>query len=287
PAGDGVLVPAPSYPLFEHLTRLDGVRAWPYRLEYHGRWALDPGSLDRVWSDSVRAVLAVSPNNPTGSVLTGAELEEVACRCLERGAALIIDEVFADYPLAVPQMGDPGAGPPAGASDPCPPCLTFRLGGLSKSAGLPQVKLAWIAVQGPDGLASEAMERLELMCDTYLSVSTPVQIAAPSLIASGASIRTQIQDRVRTNYHGLRALASGYPGIEVLNAEAGWSAVVRVPATRAEEEIVLGLIERAAVLVHPGFFFDFPHEAFLVLSLLSDPRAFSEGARRVVEYAVA
>ncbi len=278
PQGDGVMVPVPSYPLFDHLTRLDGVRSVPYRLDYHGRWSVDFDSVDSGWDRSVRAVLAVSPNNPTGSVLTAAELQGLSMRCAERDAALIVDEVFADYPLADPvrlKADTTGAGP----------CLTFHLGGLSKSAGLPQVKLGWIAVDGPGRLVTEALDRLELICDTYLSVSTPVQIAAPALIASGTRVRAQIAERVRTNYAALRALTADYPSIELLNAEAGWSAVVRVPSTRSEEVLVLELIERDGVIVHPGFFFDFPHEAFLVVSLLPEPPTFFEGARRMLERA--
>jgi alanine-synthesizing transaminase len=275
PGGDAVLVPVPSYPLFDHLTHLDGVAPVPYRLEYHGRWAVDADALDDAWTREVRALLAVSPNNPTGSVLSPAELSVVDAMSAERGAALIVDEVFADYPLdgAVTSAPNPGA----------PRALTFRLGGLSKSAGLPQVKLGWIAVDGPEPLVVEAMDRLELICDTYLSVATPVQIAAPDLIAAGAGIREQILERVRSNYRALVALARHSPSIEVLSAEAGWSAVLRVPSTRTEEDLVLDLIERDGVLVHPGFFFDFPHEAFLVVSLLADPGTFVRGTRSLME----
>lgn len=277
PHGDSVMVPVPSYPLFDHLTRLDGVTPVSYRLDYHGRWAVDFDDVDSGWDATVRAALAVSPNNPTGSVLSAAERHGLSARCAASDAALIVDEVFADYPLT---DSEPAAFPSAPAA-----CLTFRLGGLSKSAGLPQVKLGWIAVDGPDRLVAEALDRLELLCDTYLSVSTPVQVAAPALIESGRLVRDQIIERVRANYAALRSLAAGCPATEVLNAEAGWSAVVRVPATRSEEDLALDLIERDGVLVHPGFFFDFPHEAFLVVSLLPEPRVFFEGARRMLERA--
>jgi alanine-synthesizing transaminase len=289
PAGDSVLVPAPSYPLFDHLTRLDGVTPLPYRLEYHGRWSLETSAVDAVWSETVRAVLAVSPNNPTGSVLADEEIAALTTRCAERRAALIVDEVFADYPLHDHPDGDPGPGTrEAGprTRDPgrrTPPCLTFRLGGLSKSAGLPQVKLGWMAVDGPEALVGAALERLELICDTYLSVSTPVQVAAPSLIDGGAAVRAQILDRVRANYRTLQALAAADPSVEVLHADAGWSAVVRIPSIRSEEEFVLELLDRDGVLVHPGFFFDFPHEAFVIVSLLPPPEAFASGVRRLLE----
>jgi alanine-synthesizing transaminase len=275
PAGDAVMLPVPSYPLFDHLTRLDGVRSIPYRLEYHGRWAIDFETLDQGWTDAVRAVLAVSPNNPTGSLLTGAERAALAERCAARDAALIVDEVFADYPLSTREPSHPDRSV----------CLTFHLGGLSKSAGLPQVKLGWMLVEGPEALARGALDRLELICDTYLSVSTPVQLAAPSLIAAGAAVRAGILDRIRNNDHELRTLAAAYPCIHVLPCEAGWSAVLRVPSTRTEEDLVIELLERDGVLVHPGFFFDFAHESFLVVSLLPERAAFVEGVRRVLERA--
>lgn len=277
PAGSAVLVPVPSYPLFDHLTRLDGVLAIPYRLDYHGRWWVDMASVDAGLAvPNVKAVLAVSPNNPTGSALATHEFDELLQRCGRAGAALILDEVFADYPLT-DRMID-SASHIAGADT-----LTFRLGGLSKSAGLPQVKLGWLAAAGPPALLTEAMDRLDLICDTYLSVSTPVQLAAAGLIATGAALREQIAAHVRTNYGTLRALTAQYPAVETLPADGGWSAVVRVPATRGEEEIVLDLLEHAGVLVHPGFFFDFPGEAYLVVSLLPPPGRFRAGVERVLE----
>jgi hypothetical protein len=194
-------------------------------------------------------------------------------RCAARGAALILDEVFVDYPLT-------DSRPPVSRTS---ACLTFRLGGLSKSAGLPQVKLGWVVVDGPEPLVQAALERLELICDTYLSVSTPVQHAARQLLLGGVAIRAAILERVRTNARGLRDVAKNYRSIEILPADAGWSAVLRVPSTRTEEEIVVDLLETAGVVVHPGFFFDFPHEAFLVVSLLPAPAVFTEGIRRVME----
>jgi alanine-synthesizing transaminase len=314
PQGDAVMVPVPSYPLFDHLTALDGVHPIPYRLEYHTRWTLAAEDLDRCWTPAVRAVLAVSPNNPTGSVLSPSEHEALSAFCAERQAALIIDEVFADYPLggSGQSAGGPSAAPGrarasgGGPPPPSPPraapklregeapralrnagsaALTFHLGGLSKSAGLPQVKLGWILVDGPDDLVREAMERLEVICDAYLSVSTPVQVAAPRLIEAGASIRAQIGDRVRSNYRALLSAASRRPAIEVLEADAGWSAVLRVPSTRSEEDLVVDLLAKDGVLVHPGFFFDFSHEAFIVVSLLPEPQVFAEAMRRVLERA--
>jgi alanine-synthesizing transaminase len=277
PAGSSVLVPVPSYPLFDHLTRLDGVLAVPYRLDYHGRWWVDIDSVDVGLSvPDVRAMLAVSPNNPTGSALAKHEVDELLQRCARGGVALILDEVFADYPLT-DRMIDPAVQISGSRA------LTFRLGGLSKSAGLPQVKLGWLAADGPPDLLAEAMDRLELICDTYLSVSTPVQVGAPGLIASSAGVREQIGTRVRENYETLHELTSQCPSVETLPADGGWSAVLRVPATRSEEDIVLDLIEQAGVVVHPGFFFDFPGEAYLIVSLLPPADLFRAGVDRVLE----
>lgn len=172
----------------------------------------------------------------------------------------------------------------SGSLDPGrPPCLTFRLGGLSKSAALPQLKLGWIAVDGPPGLVADALARLELICDTYLSVSTPVQIGAPQLIAGGAAVRAQVSERVRANYATLRQLGAASTTVDVLHADAGWSAVLRVSATSSEEQMTLDLLDRDGVVVYPGFFFDFPREAFLIVSLLPEPRSFAAGMRAVLE----
>ena len=273
PGQSRVLTPAPSYPLFDHLTALDGVEQARYHLEYHGAWTVDVESVDAAWTDATRAVLAVTPNNPTGSILHDGDAEELASRCAARSAALIVDEVFCDYPLAGTALSEPAALHR-------PACLTFRLGGLSKTVGLPQVKLGWIAVQGPSPLVNEALDRLELICDTYLSVSTPVQLAARHLLTHGAVVREQIQARVKQNYSALtRILSSG--AATVLAAEGGWSAVIRVPSTHGEETLVLELLERDGVVVHPGYFFDFAHEAFLVVSLLPVPETFARGVHLI------
>ena len=271
PGRSNVLTPVPSYPLFDHLTRLDGVDQRRYALEYHGIWAVDFECMDAAWTGDTRAVLAVSPNNPTGSVLRASDAAELVARCASRHAALIVDEVFCDYPLGAPN--------PEPAALNAPSCLVCRLGGLSKTVGLPQVKLGWIALDGPDALVAEAIDRLELIADTYLSVSTPVQIAAASLLDQGGQVRSQILTRLRANDAMLRDVVGGANGAAVLPAEGGWSAVIRVPATRSEASLVLDLLERDGVVVHPGYFFDFPHEAFLVVSLLPDPDVFARAVR--------
>lgn len=271
PGRSQALTPIPSYPLFDHLTRLDGVEQRRYALEYHGEWTIDFDEVDLMWTAATRAVLAVSPNNPTGSMLRDRDADELVARCETRGAALIVDEVFCDYPLR-------GALDRAAALE-SRRCLVFRLGGLSKTIGLPQVKLGWVAIDGPDALVAETLDRLELICDTYLSVSTPVQIAAAALLERGAAVRAQILDRLRENDAALRRLVGG--AADVLPSDGGWSAVIRVPATRSEEALVLELLELDGVAVHPGYFFDFPHEAFLVVSLLPEPADFARGVQAI------
>ncbi len=276
--GDEVLSPRPSYPLFEHLTRLEGVRAVPYALECHARWELDLDSLRRGVSRRTRAVLLVSPNNPTGSYLTQTEFDAVGALCAAHDLALIVDEVFAPYPLA------PGAAGPSvlgGDRD----VLAFCLGGLSKAVGLPQLKLGWIAAAGPRPAVDRALAGLELICDTYLSVATPVQLAAGRLLSEGAAVTAMIAERVRGNHAALQRLVERHPAVRLLPAEGGWYAVVQIPATRSEEDVVLDLLESERVLVHPGYFYDFSREAFLVVSLLPEPRRFGAGAARMLSRA--
>lgn len=273
--GDAVLVPQPSYPLFEHLTRLDGVAARPYRLEYHGRWQVDVDDLAAMVDARTRAVLLVSPNNPTGSFVRGDELAEVREVASRHGLAIVCDEVFADYPMEE-AAGRPGAL--VGDTE----VLTFTLGGLSKSAGLPQLKLGWILLGGPDALVAGARDRLELVCDTYLSLATPVQLAAGALLRRSRPVAEAILERVRANHAALRRSAAGFPACRVLRVDGGWYAVVQAPAIRSEESLVIELLRRDGVLVHPGYFFDFPREAFLVLSLLPPPDVFVGAASRVL-----
>lgn len=275
--GDGVLVPRPSYPLFEHLTRLEAVRVIPYDLEYHGRWQIDFASIASAPPDT-RAVLVVTPNNPTGSYLDSAELGRLVSICRDRDWALIADEVFADYAL---ETTSPLTDVAARAD-----VLSFSLGGASKALGLPQVKLGWMVAGGPAAPRDAALAALELIADTYLSVGTPVQQAAPELLRRGAAVREQILGRITQNLARARTLVSAHPSCELLRVEGGWSAVVRVPATRSEEDLVLELLRRERILVHPGFFFDFRHEAFVVVSLLPQPDIFGAALDRVLRFAV-
>jgi alanine-synthesizing transaminase len=272
---DDVLVPVPSYPLFEYLAGLDCVRVRPYRLDGDGGWSYDVDAIKRAATPRTRAVVVVSPNNPTGSYLKRYDLPALAAFCRAQGLAIIGDEVFAEYVLdaELPRTCSVLAQREA---------LTFGLGGLSKAVGLPQLKLGWIVVGGPDDLVKPALERLELICDTYLSVATPVQEALPVLLAEGAAVRTQIRDRVRRNYGALVEAAARHPSVNVAPAEGGWYAVLRVPAVQPEEAIVLRLLEQEHVLVHPGYFFDFPREACLVLSLLPSPEVFDRAVGRLL-----
>ena len=277
--GDEVLVPVPSYPLFEHLTRLELVAVRPYPLDFHGTWSVDVHAVAAAVTPRTRAVLVVSPNNPTGSVIARRDLDALARLCASRELALIGDEVFCDY------LVDPR--PDRARVLDQEEALSFSLGGLSKSAGMPQMKLGWIAAGGPRALVEAALARLEIVCDTFLSVSTPVQRAVGSLLSAGREVRAQILERVLVNLRELGSLAARHSSCTVLRVEGGWSAVVRVPATRSEESLVVDLLERDHVLAHPGYFFDFPHEAFVVVSLLPPPGEFSEGAARLLARASA
>lgn len=277
--GDAVLVPRPSYPLFEHLTDLEAVQAVPYQLDYHGRWSVDLASLRRSITPRARAVLVVNPNNPTGSYLSRAELDAIADICREHDLALIGDEVFASYPLVE------GPTRPVSVLDHGRDVLTISLGGLSKAVGLPQLKVAWMVVHGGEATAAAARAGLELVCDTYLSVATPVQLALETLLTRGAVVARQIAERIRGNYVTLCELALRHPSSSVLPAEGGWYAVVQVPSTRSEETLVLELLEHEHVLVHPGYFFDFAREAFVVVSLLVEPERLRDGVTRMLEYA--
>ncbi len=275
--GQSVLVPRPSYPLFEHLTRLDAIEAIPYDLEYHGRWQIDFESLAAHATESTRALLVVSPNNPTGSVLTLGELERLSTFCAGRNLALVADEVFADYLLDA--HADTVTDIAARSQ-----VLAFTLGGLSKSAGLPQLKLGWIVVGGSEDVRARALDALELIADSYLSVSTPVQVAATALLARGAIVRDAILSRLRANLATLRRTAADYPAVDVLTCEGGWYAVIRVPSTRTEEDFVLDLLDRQRILVHPGYFFDFPREAYVIVSLLPRPESFADAAARMLQF---
>lgn len=273
--GDEVLVPQPSYPLFEFLAQLELVTVRHYPLAYHDGWFVDlPELLNRV-TERTRAVVVVNPNNPTGSYLKQHELASLVQLCAAKGLALISDEVFQTYTL----RPDPArASTVAGVQE----CLAFAMGGLSKEAALPQLKAAWVIAAGPEALVQEAMERLELIADTYLSVGTPVQWALPHLLEARQQMSGQILARALKNLAVLRQALSGDRRASLLDVEGGWYVVLQVPRTQSEQEWVLELLREEDVLVQPGYFYDFPREAFLVLSLLTPPAVWAEGVTRLL-----
>lgn len=278
--GDQVMVPRPSYPLFEFLGNLESVEVLQYPLRYHGEWAIDMDALRAMISDRTRAVVLVNPNNPTGSYVKPHELDALVRLAAEHGFALLSDEVFSDYALS---QDEGRVKTLAGVEG----CLAFSMSGLSKIVGLPQMKLGWIVVSGPQNLRTQAMERLEWIADTYLSVSTPVQYAASRLLDAGAVVQQQIRARTALNLGIAREVLSG-SAANILMVEGGWYITVQVPRIQSEEEWTLGLLNSEDVLVQPGFFFDFESEAFLVVSLLTAPEIFRKGItglRRYVEQA--
>jgi hypothetical protein len=271
--GDEILIPHPSYPLFELLARLESVVVRSYPIRYHHGWFIDLDALASSFTDRTRAVVVVNPNNPTGSYLKRDEWERLMALCSARGCALISDEVFADYSLE--EVGQRVSAIEDGSA------LSFTLNGLSKLVGLPQMKLGWMTLSGPEHLRRRAMSRLEIIADTYLSVGAPVQYALPSLLSAREGLQSQILERLRSNLAFARSAFAGTPAT-VLDVEGGWYAVTRVPNVRSEEEWVRLLLERG-VLVQPGYFYDFESEGYLVLSLLTPRNVFEEGVTRLVE----
>jgi aspartate/methionine/tyrosine aminotransferase len=272
--GDRVLVPEPSYPLLGHLARLDGVEPVPYQLVFHGRWEIDPGSLSAAEKDDVRAVIAVSPNNPTGSYLSPSDHQALLQVCRRHHCALIVDEVFSGYPISM-------TVPVTSVLDHSSDVLTFCLGGLSKAVGLPQLKLGWFVVDGVDSDVESALGAVGFVMDTYLSVSTPVQLATPDLLVTGQALIGQIRQRITENFRRLERLAKRFSSVSVFPVEGGWYAVMRMPALCSEEELVLRLLKEACVYVHPGYFFDFQNGVFLVVSLLPPTERFSYAMEKV------
>jgi aspartate/methionine/tyrosine aminotransferase len=274
--GDEVLVPAPSYPLFEFLADLNDVRLVTYPLIYDHGWHTDFASLRAAMTARSRAVLLVHPNNPTGSFTKPQEAEQLAEICATRGMAIVADEVFLDYTAV-------GATPATFARGGA--ALTFTLSGLSKICALPQMKLAWIVVSGPAAQARAAIERLDVIADTYLSPGTPVQLAVRKLLALRGGMQAQIRQRVAANLACLDgALLGGASPITRLEHEGGWYAILRAPSLGSDEALAVELLERCTALVHPGHFFNFAQDGFLVLSLISPEKDFQEGCRRLKQF---
>ncbi len=270
---DEILVPKPSYPLFEFLADLHDVKLVSYPLLYDQGWQIDFPSLYKAVNHRTRAVVVVHPNNPTGSYVRPTEVEDLNRFCAEYGLALIVDEVFLDYA----HDGAARASLVANSA-----ALTFTLSGLSKIAGLPQMKVAWIVTSGPVEKKQEALARLEVIADTYLSMNAPLQLAMPVLLEQRKSIQPLLLDRVRTNLQELDRQLERQKACERLNVEGGWYVVLRVPALQSDEDLAIDLLRKVAVLVHPGHFYDFPSDGYLVLSLITPAKDFREGIGRIL-----
>lgn len=272
-AGDEILVPCPSYPLFEFLASLESVSVVPYELHYDGAWHIDFDHLQRQISRRTKAIVVVNPNNPTGTYLSDAECDALLSIASHRHLPLISDEVFMDFDI-LPRKTI--CRTLIGRDQ----VMSFSLNGLSKAAGMPQVKLAWIALNGRPSEVETVRARLELISDTYLSVGTPVQKQLGSLLQIGQAFQAEIRARLRENVHlldeSLRDTAA-----HRLHMDGGWSAVVQLPKTRTEENWTLSFLKEEKVVVQPGFYFDMPPGAFVVLSLLTEPAQFQEGLRRI------
>ncbi len=275
-AGDEVLVAQPSYPLFDFLADLDDVRLRPYPLFYDHGWSIDFAELERAITPRTRAVLVVHPNNPTGHWTSAVERELLEELCARRGLALIVDEVFLDYPLR--EASESAARSFAYGAH---PALTFVLSGMSKIAGLPQMKAAWIATLGPAELRAEALGRLEIVADTFLSMNAPVQLALPGWLAGRNGIQAQILERARGNLAVLRRIAEESPGLlQLLDVDAGWSAVLGLPRCAGERDCAERLVRERDVIVHPGSFYGMAERNRLVVSLIGPSAEFEEGIRR-------
>jgi hypothetical protein len=273
--GDNVLAPQPSYPLFDFLAGLNDLDITPYPLVYDHGWQLDLRALEASVGPRTRAILVVHPNNPTGSFVKQNELEDLLDCCRKHSLALISDEVFADYAFSPDRQRVVSF---AGVAEP----LTFTLSGLSKISALPQMKLAWVVVNGPWELLREAVARLEVIADTYLSVSAPLAHALPRLLESRRTLQPQILDRVQSNLRWLDALLSPASAVSRLKVEGGWYAVLKLPSIRSDEEWAIELLNRDGVLVHPGHFYDFHSEGHLVVSLLPPLGVFEEGMGKII-----
>jgi len=272
--GDEVLVPSPSYPLFHWLAALEGVAAHPVPALRHERWNLDLQALEAACGPRTRAVVVVNPNNPTGHFLSREEWAGLLELCARSGLALLVDEVFADYPL------QPGPDRlPTALEEAEPPCPLFVLSGLSKIAALPQVKLGWIAARG--ARARALLEPLAFIADQYLSVSASAQAAAPELLRLAPAIRSGILARLRANLAALDRALAPHPQLARLQVEGGWAVLLRRPAVDPAEACALRLLRERDVLVHPGHFFDLPGEGYLVLSLLPQEELFRDGIQRI------
>jgi aspartate/methionine/tyrosine aminotransferase len=274
--GDELLVPKPSYPLFEFLADLHDVKLVPYPLIYDHGWQMDFSSLEKVVTKRSRAVVVVHPNNPTGSYVHPQEQDALNHFCREHGLAVIADEVFLDYA----HDGSPQASFTANHD-----VLTFTLSGVSKISALPQMKVAWIVTSGPQAAVDAAQARLEVIADTYLSMNAPIQWALPALLEQRKTIQQELLDRVLGNLAELDRQLAAQNICQRLTVDGGWYAVLRVPVTQTDEELAVRLLQEKSVLVHPGHFYDFPSDGYLVLSLITPVEEFARGSERILELA--
>jgi alanine-synthesizing transaminase len=275
--GDELLVPAPSYPLFEFLADIQDVTLVRYPLFYDHGWHIDFHALEQAITEHTRGIIVVHPNNPTGHFTKRSEIEKLTEIAAAHSLAIVADEVFLDFSLQ-------GAAPSFVSNH---RALTFTLSGLSKISGLPQMKLSWLIVSGPQEQKREALARLEVIADTYLSPSTPIQLAVPALLAQRYEFQEQLLARVRRNLTALDAHLAEQKSCSRLEVEGGWYAVLRVPATRPDEDLAVELLEKHSVYLHPGGFFGFSGDGYLVVSLITPEAEFDEGMGRVVLYLAA
>ncbi|HLW53194.1 MAG TPA: pyridoxal phosphate-dependent aminotransferase [Candidatus Angelobacter sp.] len=273
--GDEILIPAPSYPLFDFLADIQDVNATPYPLFYDHGWQIDLHALERAITSRTRGVVVVHPNNPTGHFTKPEEIAQLNAVCMERHVAIVADEVFLDFSLQTAKpttfVANKGA-------------LALTLSGLSKISGLPQMKFAWLVVAGPEEQKRDALARLEMIADTYLSLNTPVQLAAPALLEQRAGFQQQLMQRLRENLRELDSQLARNSLVSRLEVEGGWYAVLRIPATRSDEELAIELLEREDVYLHPGHFYGFSGDGQLVVSLITAAQDFRDGFARLLKY---
>ena len=298
--GDELLVPKPSYPLFEFLADFENVKLAPYPLIYDHGWQMDFPSLEKAVTSRTRGVVVVHPNNPTGSYVHASEMGLLNEFCRSHGLALIVDEVFLDYRLPGsrgPDTDTRSRHPGSDRHTSARPLerdktasfagngqvLTFTLSGLSKISALPQMKVAWIVTSGPNQQAAAAMARLEVIADTYLSMNAPVQGAVPVMLMQRRRIQGQLLQRIRTNLAELDRQLAQQNSCQRLCVEGGWYAVLRVPVTGSDEDLAIELVREKSVLVHPGHFYDFDSDGYLVLSLIAPTTEFADGVRAVLQ----
>ncbi len=270
--GDELLIPTPGYPLFDFLADVNDVKLIRYPLFYDHGWHIDTHALKQAITPQTRGVIVVHPNNPTGHFTRPEETAQLNQICSANQMAIIADEVFLDFSLGAAQKSFVAN---AGA-------LTFTMSGVSKISGLPQMKFAWLAVSGSEDIKREALARLEMIADTYLSLNTPIQLAAPVLLRQRAHFQPQLMDRVRRNLAELDSQLAGNQHVSRLAVEGGWYAVLRIPATRTDEELAIALLQEHNVYLHPGHFYDFPGYGYLVVSLITPEQDFREGTRQIL-----